>query len=211
MRLPARRREFHVREPANGAVNELDRRTVGPCGIRGAVAGQRPDVPRQTPVPSGDERRGSNAAQIRGWVANRFHYQRNIPIKDAAILSNCPDHEVRGAGSGASLDDGQGPGQGGIEAGPSGGGCRSGTRGLLDERLVLPGVRSAVESYVRLAREEPWPVAVASSLTELFAPDLMAERIRAFERHYPWVPDWGMEYFRARLVQAGSTRTRDWN
>ena len=34
-------------------------------------------------------------AQIRGWVANRFHYQRNIPIKDAAILSNCPDHEVR--------------------------------------------------------------------------------------------------------------------
>ena len=67
---------------------------------------------------------------------------------------------------------------------------------------MLPGVRSAVESYVRLARDEPWPVAVASSLTELFAPDLMAERIRAFERYYPWVPDWGLDYFRARLVQA---------
>ena len=143
-------------------------------------------------------------SQIRGWVANRFHYQRNIPIKDAAILSNCPDHEVRRSWVRRILiHDGQGPGQGGIEAwlrlGEAVGLARE---ELLDERLVLPGVRSAVESYVRLAREEPWPVAVASSLTELFAPDLMAERIRAFERYYPWVPDWGMEYFRARLVQA---------
>jgi pyrroloquinoline-quinone synthase len=137
-------------------------------------------------------------------VANRFHYQRNIPIKDAAILSNCPDHEVRRSWVRRILShDGQGPGQGGIEAwlrlGEAVGLARE---ELLDQRLVLPGVRSAVESYVRLAREEPWPVAVASSLTELFAPDLMAERIRAFERYYPWVPAWGMDYFRARLVQA---------
>jgi pyrroloquinoline-quinone synthase len=142
--------------------------------------------------------------QIRGWVANRFHYQRNIPIKDAAILSNCPDHEVRrGWVRRILIHDGQGPGEGGIEAwlrlGEAVGLAR---RDLLEGRLVLPGVRSAVASYVRLAREEPWPVAVASSLTELFAPDLMAERIRAFERYYPWIPDWGMEYFRARLVQA---------
>src|SRR5438876_4629421 len=32
---------------------------------------------------------------LRGWVANRFYFQRNIPIKDAAILSNCPLRDVR--------------------------------------------------------------------------------------------------------------------
>jgi pyrroloquinoline-quinone synthase len=147
---------------------------------------------------------GLTPAQIRGWVANRFHYQRNIPIKDAVILSNCPDHEVRrGWVRRILVHDGQRAGEGGIEAwlrlGEAVGLSRE---ELLDERLVLPGVRSAVDDYVRLARDEPWPVAVASSLTELFAPDLMAERIRAFERYYTWVPAWGMEYFRARLTQA---------
>jgi pyrroloquinoline-quinone synthase len=143
-------------------------------------------------------------AQVRGWVANRFHYQRNIPIKDALILANCPEHEVRrGWVRRILVHDGQRPGEGGIEAwlrlGEAVGLARA---ELLDERHVLPGARSAVDDYVRLAREEPWPVAVASSLTELFAPDLMAERIRAFEQHYNWVPAWGMEYFRARLTQA---------
>jgi pyrroloquinoline-quinone synthase len=142
--------------------------------------------------------------QVRGWVANRFCYQRNIPIKDAAILSNCPDHEVRRSWVRRILvHDGQRPGEGGIEAwlrlGEAVGLSRE---ELLDERFVVPGVRSAVDDYVQLARNEPWPVAVASSLTELFAPDLMAERIQAFERYYTWVPAWGMEYFRARVTQA---------
>jgi len=142
--------------------------------------------------------------QVRGWVANRFHYQRNIPIKDAAILSNCPDHEVRrGWVRRILVHDGEGPGQGGIEAwlrlGEAVGWPRE---ELLDARHVLPGVAQAVEDYVRLAREEPWPIAVASSLTELFAPDLMAERLRAFERHYAWVPPEGMDYFRSRLTRA---------
>jgi pyrroloquinoline-quinone synthase len=143
-------------------------------------------------------------AQVRGWVANRFHYQRNIPIKDSAILSNCPDHEVRRRWVRRILvHDGQHPGEGGIEAWLRLGEAVGLKRDeLVEARLVLPGVRSAVESYVRLARDEPWPVAVASSLTELFAPDLMAERIRAFELYYSWVPEWGMDYFRARLTQA---------
>ena len=33
--------------------------------------------------------------ELRRWVANRFYYQECIPIKDAAILSNCPEVEVR--------------------------------------------------------------------------------------------------------------------
>ena len=72
----------------------------------------------------------------------------------------------------------------------------------LDERHVLPGVRFAVDAYVNFARTKPWPVAVASSLTELFAPDLMRERLAAFEKYYPWVPSWGLDYFRSRLTQA---------
>ena len=142
--------------------------------------------------------------QIRGWVANRFHYQRSIPVKDAAILSNCPDHEVRrGWVRRILVHDGQQAGEGGIEAwlrlGEAVGLAHS---DLLDEHLVLPGVRRAVDAYISLARNEPWPVAVASSLTELFAPDLMAERIKAFEKYYTWVPEWGLDYFRARVTQA---------
>jgi pyrroloquinoline-quinone synthase len=67
---------------------------------------------------------------------------------------------------------------------------------------VLPGVRFAVDAYVTLARTAPWPIAVASSLTELFAPDLMRDRIAAFEKHYTWIPEHGLAYFRSRVSQA---------
>jgi hypothetical protein len=63
-------------------------------------------------------------------------------------------------------------------------------------------VRFAVDAYVNFARTRPWVEAVASSLTELFAPDLMAERLAAFERWYPWIDPDGLAYFRARLEQA---------
>ena len=63
-------------------------------------------------------------------------------------------------------------------------------------------MRFAVDAYITFARTRPWTEAVASSLTELFAPDLMAERLAAFERHYPWIDRRGLAYFRARLTQA---------
>jgi len=66
----------------------------------------------------------------------------------------------------------------------------------------VPGVRFAVDAYVTFARTRPWVEAVASSLTELFAPDLMAERLAAFQRWYPWIDADGLAYFRARLEQA---------
>jgi pyrroloquinoline-quinone synthase len=142
--------------------------------------------------------------QVRGWVANRFYYQRSIPIKDAAILSNCPIREVRRVWLRRIVDhDGEREGEGGIEAwlrlAEASGLTREET---LDERHVFPGVRFAVDAYVHFARTRPWPIAVASSLTELFAPDLMSERLAAFEKHYPWIPSWGLDYFRARLTQA---------
>jgi pyrroloquinoline-quinone synthase len=142
--------------------------------------------------------------QLQGWAANRLYYQLNIPRKDAAILANCPDVEVRRRWIRRILDhDGTRPGEGGIEAWLRLGEAVGLTRAeMLAERHLVPGVRFAVDAYVTFARTRPWVEAVASSLTELFAPDLMAERLAAFERHYPWIDRAGLAYFRARLQQA---------
>jgi len=142
--------------------------------------------------------------QIRLWVANRFYYQQNIPIKDAAILSNCPVREVRRTWLHRLIDhDGAQQGQGGIEAWLRlAEACGLTREEVLDGRHLLPGVRFAVDAYVTFARTKPWPVAVASSLTELFAPDLMANRLAAFEQHYTWVKPSGFDYFRSRVTQA---------
>ncbi|HEY0258027.1 MAG TPA: pyrroloquinoline-quinone synthase PqqC [Candidatus Methylacidiphilales bacterium] len=141
---------------------------------------------------------------IRGWAANRFYYQTQIPIKDAAILSNCPLRDVRRAWLyRISEHDGTQGDEGGIAMWLRlGEACGVPREELLDERHLLPGVRFAVDAYVHFARTEPWPVAMASSLTELFAPDLMARRLEAFQLHYKWVPSWGFDYFQRRLTQA---------
>jgi pyrroloquinoline-quinone synthase len=143
-------------------------------------------------------------AQIRGWVANRFYYQENIPRKDAAILAGCPDVEVRRRWIRRITDhDGRHPGEGGIEAWLRLGEAAGLTREeVQDHRHLVPGVRFAVDAYVTFARTRPWVEAVASSLTELFAPDLMAQRLVAFERWYPWIDPAGLAYFRTRLEQA---------
>ena len=142
--------------------------------------------------------------QLQGWVANRFYYQENIPRKDAAILANCPDREVRRRWIRRIHDhDGTADGEGGIEAWLRLGEAAGLTREeMWDERHVVPGVRFAVDAYVTFARTRPWVEAVASSLTELFAPDLMAERLTAFERFYTWIDPAGLAYFRTRLTQA---------
>jgi pyrroloquinoline-quinone synthase len=147
--------------------------------------------------------------QLQGWVANRLAYQRAIPRKDAAIISNCPDPAVRREWIQRIIDhDGLAPTDpegtpGGIEMwirlGEAVGVPRE---EMEDERHVLPGVRLAAESYVTFCRTKPWIEAVASSLTELFAPDLMRKRIAAFPEHYPWIRPEALEYFRSRLVQA---------
>ncbi|HLH60026.1 MAG TPA: pyrroloquinoline-quinone synthase PqqC [Streptosporangiaceae bacterium] len=147
---------------------------------------------------------GLSPGQIRGWVANRFYYQVNLPRKDAGILANCPEREVRRRWIQRILDhDGRAGAEGGIETWlrlAEGVGL---TRAeVLDERHVVPGARFAVDAYLTFTRTRPWVEAVASSLTELFAPGLMAERLAAFERHYPWIDREALAYFRARLTQA---------
>jgi pyrroloquinoline-quinone synthase len=143
-------------------------------------------------------------SQLQGWIANRFCYQVNLPRKDANILANCPVPAVRVRWIQRISDHDGSPGApGGIEAwlrlGEAAGLPRD---EMMAQTLVVPGVRFAVDAYVNFCRNSPWTEAIASSLTELFAPDLMAVRLAAFERHYPWIDRAGLTYFRTRLSQA---------
>ena len=147
-------------------------------------------------------------AQVRGWVANRFYYQIAIPIKDAAVLSNCPDREVRRGWvqrildhDGFELNGVRDPG--GIEAWLRLAESVGLTRDeVLDLRHVIPALRFAVDAYVNFARRAPWQEAVCSSLTELFAPEIHKQRLANWPEHYPWIEPEGMAYFRNRVSQA---------
>lgn len=145
-----------------------------------------------------------NPDQIRGWVANRFYYQISIPLKDAAILSNCPDREVRRQWIQRIIDhDGREGDEGGIEAWIRlGMACGMTREEIVSLRHVLPGVRFAVDAYVNFARTRPWQEAVCASLTELFAPQIHKERLANWPQHYPWIDPAGYEYFRKRLSEA---------
>jgi pyrroloquinoline-quinone synthase len=145
-----------------------------------------------------------NAAQLRGWVANRFYYQISIPRKDAAILANCPDREVRREWVQRILDhDGYGEDEGGIEAWIGLGQAVGLTRDdVTSLRHVVPAARFAVDAYVNFARQATWQEAVASSLTELFAPHIHQQRIDTWPEQYPWVDPAGLRYFQNRLTQA---------
>ncbi len=145
-----------------------------------------------------------NADQIRGWVANRFYYQIRIPNKDAALLANCPSRDVRRQWIQRILDhDGRIGDEGGIEAWIRlGEACGLDREAIVSQRLVLPGVRFAVDAYVNFVRSAPWMEAVCSSLTELFAPTIHRARLSTWPEHYPWIQSAGLEYFRNRLTEA---------
>jgi pyrroloquinoline-quinone synthase len=142
--------------------------------------------------------------ELQRWVANRFYYQKCIPLKDAAIMSNCPEVAIRREWIQRIIDhDGRGDDPGGIESWLALGEALGVPRDELEsERRVLPPVRYAVDAYVNFARQRPWIESVASSLTELFGPSAIKVRLEAMERHYPWIDPAGLEYFRTRLVKA---------
>ena len=146
--------------------------------------------------------------QVRGWVANRYYYQIAIPIKDAAVLSNCPDRDVRRGWVQRILDhDGFEIGsvrdEGGIDAWLRLSEAVGLTRDeVRDLRHVVPAVRFAVDAYVNFARRAPWQEAVCSSLTELFAPEIHKQRLATWPEHYAWIDAAGLAYFRSRVSQA---------
>jgi pyrroloquinoline-quinone synthase len=145
-----------------------------------------------------------NRKQIQGWVANRFYYQINIPLKDAAILANCPDRETRIQWVQRIIDhDGSADRPGGIEAWIQLGIAVGLERDdILSLRHVLPGVRFAVDAYVNFARNAEWHEAASSSLTELFAPAIHQQRLSNWPSNYPWIDSKGFLYFQNRLSQA---------
>jgi len=158
-------------------------------------------------------------AQIQGWVANRFYYQISIPIKDAAIMANCPDRKSRALWVQRIIDhDGQPEGNaGGIEAWLQLGQAVGLDREeIISQKRVLPGVRFAVDAYVNFARRADWHEAASSSLTELFAPKIHQQRLDNWPSHYPWIDLQGYQYFRNRLSEArrdvehGLDITLDW-
>jgi pyrroloquinoline-quinone synthase len=142
--------------------------------------------------------------QLQQWVLNRYYYQTRIPIKDALILSKSTDPAFRRMWIRRIQDhDGTTEGDGGLSMW-----LRLAEGVGLDKeevrscRSTLIGVVFACDAYVQLVRERTLLEAVASSLTEFFAPDIMAKRIIAWERHYPWVAPEMLAYFRARVTRA---------
>ncbi len=144
--------------------------------------------------------------QLRGWVLNRYYYQTRIPIKDAILISKSEDPAFRRSWIRRIHDhDGTGTGE-------SEGGLAQWVRlgvgvGLRKEEIVslehvVPAARFACDAYVQLVRERPLVEAVASSLTEFFSPEIMSNRVKAWEKHYPWVDPGMLEYFRGRVVRA---------
>jgi pyrroloquinoline-quinone synthase len=140
--------------------------------------------------------------ELRRWVANRWYYQTRIPLKDALILAKSEDPGFRRAWRRRLADhDGEREGEGGLAEWER----LAAAVGIAREELgrrILPGVRFACDGYVSLVRDASLVEAVASSLTECFAPDLMSERIAAFERHYGWIDREALAYFRGRVPRA---------
>lgn len=145
-----------------------------------------------------------NKGQVQAWALNRYCYQAAVPRKDAALVSRLHDRELRREWLRRVHDhDGLGDEPGGIER------WLVLTDGLgLDRDYVtsmrgaLPATRFAVEAYVQFVREQPIVVAVASSLTELFAPKIHKERIAGMLENYDFIDDHVMAYFKRRLAQA---------
>ena len=147
---------------------------------------------------------GLDKKAVQGWVANRFYYQTTIPIKDAAIMSNCPDRDARRKWVQRIIDhDGVKDEDGGIEAwlqlAEAVGLTREET---LSYEHVLPGVKFAIDAYLNFARSATWEEAASSSLTELFAPKIHQKRLDNWPDIYPWIDEKGYRYFRKRLSEA---------
>jgi pyrroloquinoline-quinone synthase len=142
--------------------------------------------------------------QVQAWALNRYCYQAAVPRKDAALVSRVLDRQLRRDWIHRVLEhDGFGEDPGGIER------WLVLTDGLgldreyvISRRGALPATIFAVEAYVRFVVEQPLVVAVASSLTELFAPKIHKERIAGMLENYDFIDDYVMAYFKKRLVQA---------
>jgi coenzyme PQQ biosynthesis protein C len=143
-------------------------------------------------------------AQVQAWALNRYYYQAMIPIKDASLIARCDDPAIRREWRSRLVDhDGEHDGDGGIAR------WLKLTDGLglsrdyvTSLRGLLPGTRFAVDAYVRFVREKTLLEAIASSLTELFSPVIISERMDGMLAHYDFVNRETLSYFEKRPPQA---------
>ena len=145
-----------------------------------------------------------NKGQVQAWALNRYCYQAAVPRKDAALISRVLDRELRREWVHRLLDhDGYGGEEGGIERWLVLTDALGLERGYVTSMQgALPATRFATEAYVRFVLQEPLVDAVASSLTELFAPQIHQERIAGMLENYDFIGEQAMQYFRRRLDQA---------
>jgi coenzyme PQQ biosynthesis protein C len=142
--------------------------------------------------------------QVQAWALNRYYYQAMIPVKDASLIARCDDSALRREWRSRLVDhDGTRDGDGGIAR------WLKLTDGLgLDRAYVtslaglLPGTRFAVEAYVHFVREKTLLEAVASSLTELFSPQIISERVEGMLKSYDFIGADTLAYFSQRPPQA---------
>ncbi len=142
--------------------------------------------------------------QVQAWALNRYYYQARIPVKDAYLLARLPTPKLRREWRRRIVDhDGDSPGTGGIAR------WLKLTDGVGLDRArvestaeILPTTRFAVDAYVHFVQERSLLEAIASSLTELFSPTIISERVSGMLANYPWVTQETLAYFTPRLTQA---------
>ena len=145
-----------------------------------------------------------NRGQVQAWALNRYYYQSRIPVKDAILLARLPSPELRRAWR-SRLED-----HDGTDDQPGGvarwlrltGGLGLDLDFVRSTRGILPGTRFATDAYVAFVRERPLLEAVASSLTEMFSPAIISERVAGMLAHYDFVQRDTLAYFTPRLTQA---------
>lgn len=142
--------------------------------------------------------------QVQAWALNRYYYQSRIPLKDSALMSRAEDPALRRAWRQRVVDhDGEQEGEGGIARWLH----LTDALGLdraavIDGRGILPATRFAVDAYVRFVRDRTLLEAVASSLTELFAPGIIGNRVAGMLANYDFMSREALAYFDKRLSQA---------
>jgi coenzyme PQQ biosynthesis protein C len=147
---------------------------------------------------------GGMCTKVQAWALNRYYYQAMIPVKDASLIARCDDSDLRREWRSRLVDhDGEVAGDGGIAR------WLKLTDGLgLDRDYVtslagiLPGTRFAVEAYVHFVRQKSLLEAVASSLTEMFSPQIIGERVEGMLKNYDFVSADTLAYFSNRPPQA---------
>jgi pyrroloquinoline-quinone synthase len=142
--------------------------------------------------------------QVQAWALNRYYYQAMIPIKDAYALARLPTSELRREWRRRIIDhDGDAPGTGGIERWLKlAEGVGLDRAYVQSTKGILPGTRFAVEAYVNFVHHRPILEGIASSLTEMFSPDIIADRVRGMLAGYSFITEETLAYFTPRLTQA---------